>query len=46
MVRPTTRAGNHLPVLAPLLTFTGVEGKMFSPMAITVMLAGGASSRR
>jgi Cu/Ag efflux pump CusA len=22
-----------------LLTFTGVEGKMFSPMAITVMLA-------
>jgi cobalt-zinc-cadmium resistance protein CzcA len=30
-------------VFAPLLTFTGVEGKMFSPMAITVMLAlGGA----
>jgi cobalt-zinc-cadmium resistance protein CzcA len=26
-------------VFAPLLTFTGVEGKMFSPMAITVMLA-------
>lgn len=26
-------------VFAPLLTFTGVEGKMFSPMAITLMLA-------
>ena len=26
-------------VFAPLLTFTGVEGKTFSPMAITVMLA-------
>jgi heavy metal efflux system protein len=26
-------------VVAPLLTFTGVEGKMFSPMVITVMLA-------
>jgi cobalt-zinc-cadmium resistance protein CzcA len=26
-------------VFAPLLTFTGVEGKMFSPMATTVMLA-------
>ncbi|OYX73602.1 MAG: CusA/CzcA family heavy metal efflux RND transporter [Caulobacter sp. 32-67-35] len=26
-------------VYAPLLTFTGVEGKTFSPMAITVMLA-------
>ena len=30
-------------VFAPLLTFTGVEGKTFSPMAITVLLAlGGA----
>lgn len=30
-------------VFAPLLTFSGVEGKMFSPMAITLMLAlGGA----
>jgi cobalt-zinc-cadmium resistance protein CzcA len=30
-------------VFVPLLTFTGVEGKTFSPMAITVMLAlGGA----
>ncbi|MBR0552768.1 efflux RND transporter permease subunit [Stakelama marina] len=28
-----------LMVFAPLLTFTGVEGKTFSPMAITVMLA-------
>ena len=26
-------------VFAPLLTFTGVEGKMFTPMAVTVMLA-------
>lgn len=26
-------------VFAPLLMFTGVEGKMFTPMAITVMLA-------
>src|SRR3546814_9623387 len=26
-------------VCAPLLTFQGVEGKTFSPMAITVMLA-------
>jgi heavy metal efflux system protein len=26
-------------VFAPLLTFTGVEGKMFEPMAITVVLA-------
>lgn len=26
-------------VFAPLLTFSGVEGKMFSPMAITLMLA-------
>ena len=26
-------------VFAPLLTFTGVEGKMFTPMAATVMLA-------
>jgi cobalt-zinc-cadmium resistance protein CzcA len=34
-------------VFAPLLTFTGVEGKMFSPMAITVMLAlAGAFIRR
>ena len=26
-------------MFAPLLTFSGVEGKMFTPMAITVMLA-------
>src|SRR3546814_18184184 len=26
-------------VFVPLLTFTGVDGKPFSPMAITVMLA-------
>ncbi|MBL7372810.1 efflux RND transporter permease subunit, partial [Escherichia coli] len=26
-------------VFAPLLTFQGVEGKTFSPMAITLMLA-------
>src|SRR5829696_6012928 len=27
-------------VYAPLLTFTGVEGKMFEPMALTVIMAG------
>ncbi len=26
-------------VYVPLLTFTGVEGKMFQPMALTVILA-------
>ena len=26
-------------VYVPLLTFTGVEGKMFQPMAVTVILA-------
>ncbi|RRB41335.1 efflux RND transporter permease subunit, partial [Escherichia coli] len=26
-------------VYVPLLTFTGVEGKMFEPMALTVILA-------
>jgi cobalt-zinc-cadmium resistance protein CzcA len=30
-------------VFAPLLTFSGVEGKMFSPMAITLLLALGAA---
>ncbi|MCC6789462.1 MAG: CusA/CzcA family heavy metal efflux RND transporter [Hyphomonadaceae bacterium] len=30
-------------VFAPLLAFSGVEGKMFSPMAITLMLALGAA---
>jgi cobalt-zinc-cadmium resistance protein CzcA len=30
-------------VFIPLLTFSGVEGKMFSPMAITLMLALGAA---
>ncbi len=30
-------------VFAPLLTFTGVEGKTFSPMAITIMLALGSA---
>ena len=40
MVRPTVfgQAIIFL-VFAPLLTFTGVEGKMFTPMAITVVLA-------
>ena len=40
MVRPTVfgQAIIFL-VFAPLLTFGGVEGKMFTPMAITVMLA-------
>jgi len=40
MVRPTIFGqAIILLVFAPLLTFTGVEGKMFTPMAITVMLA-------
>lgn len=40
MIRPTLYGqGVILLVYAPLLTFEGVEGKMFSPMAITVMLA-------
>jgi cobalt-zinc-cadmium resistance protein CzcA len=30
-------------VYVPLLTFTGVEGKMFQPMALTVILALGAA---
>ena len=30
-------------VFAPLLTFTGIEGKTFSPMAITMMLALGSA---
>ena len=40
MIRPTVfgQAIIFL-VFAPLLTFTGVEGKTFSPMAITLMLA-------
>ena len=40
MLRPTIY-GQAIILLtfAPLLTFTGVEGKTFSPMAITVMLA-------
>ena len=40
MVRPTIYGqAIILLVFVPLLTFTGVEGKMFTPMAITVMLA-------
>ena len=40
MIRPTIYGQAIIfLVFAPLLTFTGVEGKMFSPMAITVMLA-------
>ena len=40
MVRPTVYGqAIILLVFAPLLTFTGVEGKMFTPMAITVILA-------
>ena len=40
MLRPTIY-GQAIILLtfAPLLTFTGVEGKTFSPMAITIMLA-------
>ena len=40
MIKPTVYGQLIiLLVYAPLLTFTGVEGKTFSPMAITVMLA-------
>ena len=40
MIRPTIFGqAIILLVFSPLLTFTGVEGKTFSPMAITVMLA-------
>jgi cobalt-zinc-cadmium resistance protein CzcA len=40
MVRPSLYGqGIIILVYAPLLTFQGVEGKMFMPMAITVMLA-------
>ena len=40
MVRPTLYGqAIILLVFLPLLTFTGVEGKMFTPMAITVMMA-------
>ena len=40
MVRPTIFGqAIILLVFAPLLTFSGVEGKMFTPMAVTVMLA-------
>jgi cobalt-zinc-cadmium resistance protein CzcA len=40
MVRPTLYGqAIILLVFAPLLMFSGVEGKMFTPMAITVMLA-------
>lgn len=40
MIKPTVYGqAIILLVYAPLLTFTGVEGKTFSPMAVTVMLA-------
>ena len=40
MIRPTIYGQAIIfLVFAPLLTFTGIEGKMFSPMATTVMLA-------
>ncbi len=40
MIKPTVYGQMIiLLVYAPLLTFTGIEGKTFSPMAITVMLA-------
>ena len=40
MIKPTVYGqAIILLVFAPLLTFSGVEGKTFSPMAITVMLA-------
>lgn len=44
MVRPTLYGQAIIMlVYVPLLTFEGVEGKMFLPMAITVMLALGAA---
>lgn len=44
MIRPTVFGQVIIfLVFAPLLTFSGVEGKMFSPMAITLMLALGAA---
>lgn len=40
MIRPTVYGQAIIfLVFAPLLTFTGVEGKTFSPMAVTIMLA-------
>ena len=44
MIKPTV-FGQAIIVLvfAPLLTFTGVEGKTFSPMAIAILLALGAA---
>ena len=40
MIRPTLYGQAIIfLVFVPLLTFTGVEGKTFSPMAITVLLA-------
>lgn len=33
------RADHHHPGVRPLLAFTGVEGKTFEPMALTVMIA-------
>ncbi len=40
MVRPSLYGqAIILLVYVPLLTFTGVEGKMFEPMALTVILA-------
>ena len=40
MIRPTVY-GQAIIILVyvPLLTFTGVEGKMFEPMALTVIIA-------
>jgi len=44
MVRPSLYGqAIILLVYVPLLTFTGVEGKMFEPMALTVILALGAA---
>jgi cobalt-zinc-cadmium resistance protein CzcA len=44
MIRPTVY-GQLIIILVyvPLLTFTGVEGKTFEPMALTVMIALGAA---
>ena len=45
MIRPSV-FGQAIIILVyvPLLTFTGVEGKMFAPMALTVIIALAAPS--
>ena len=44
MIKPTVY-GQAIIILVyvPLLTFTGIEGKMFEPMALTVIIALGSA---